>query len=354
MYPAASAAPTGHASTSAASILPPDVRNNSVTMPSTSTPQADHKPHLPPAARPVVPGKSTTAPPKAQAPQAPVQNAPSTIPARVHQPSLQSNAQRVMPSPRPETAQSAAYFSEMDESFLDGIELDAAQYAAESSPKEIQQAPSRYEDRCCDYALFQLSGLPHRAMSTAPQPAISRSTVPSAIVSAPPQRLSNAQHASAAYNNRPNPVPPQQTSRPPPQQQQPSRQAQHTARPNQPAQRPPFAIDQSRSAPVTNAQARQRAVPGGALPSVNVATNRNAPDTTNIEAVIAIGAKAAPELGHFAGGGFASARGVKRMAGEGFVKRVYQCFALLNLLQRRKSADGGSNPESSTKRECDG
>ena len=334
MYPAASAAPTGHASTSSASILPPDVRNNSVTMPSTSTPQADHKPHLPPAAKPVVPVKSTTAPPKAKAPQAPVQNAPSAIPARMHQPSVQSNAQGVMSSPRPETAQSAAYFSEMDESFLDGIELDAAQYAAESSPKEIQQAPGRYEDRCCDNALFGLSGLPHRAMSAAPQPAITRSTVPSAVVSAPPQRLSNAQPAPApaAFNNRPKPVP-QQTSRPQQQQQQPSRQPQHTARPNQPAQRPSFAIDQSRSAPVTNAQARQRAVPGGALPSVNVATNRNAPDATNIEAVIAIGAKAAPELGHFAGGGFASARGVKRMAGEGFVK--HGCHTLHCSISRR-------------------
>lgn len=148
-------------------------------------------------------------------------------------------------------------------------------------------------------------------MPSAQNPAASRAP---AAVSAPQRQ----QNAPSAPNARPKPAQPQQANRAP--QQQPSRPNQQQYRPNQPAQRPPLSIDQSRSAPVTNAQARQRAIPGGTLPSVNVATGRNAPESTNIEDVIAIGAKAAPELGHFAGGGFASARGVKRMAGEGSVK----------------------------------
>lgn len=148
MYPAASPAPTNHASTSSASILPSDMSNNNLAVPSTSTPQQPRKgPPLPVAgAKPASAPIPRPAQPRPQ--QGHVQNPPSAVPARLQQSNAQSythlNAQKPATPVRPETAQSAAYFSDMDESLLDGIELDAAQYEAETSPKEVQQAPPRY------------------------------------------------------------------------------------------------------------------------------------------------------------------------------------------------------------------
>jgi hypothetical protein len=74
-----------------------------------------------------------------------------------------------------------------------------------------------------------------------------------------------------------------------------------------------FAIDQSRSAPVSKAQLQARSGVGpGQLPTLALRGN----PTADLDAVAAIGAKAVPELGEFVGGGFASARGLKRQQPE--------------------------------------
>jgi hypothetical protein len=72
------------------------------------------------------------------------------------------------------------------------------------------------------------------------------------------------------------------------------------------------AIDQTRSAPVSKAQLHARAaLQPGQLPTMDLRGN----PTHTIEAVAAIGAMAVPEIGDF-GGGFSSARGLKRQQPE--------------------------------------
>ena len=123
-----------------------------------------------------------------------------------------------------------------------------------------------------------------------------------------------------------------------------------TARKEQVPPPRPLVIDQTRSAPITKAQlqasrpAGQSAAianrPGananaanqaraGGLPSLNIGINRNvaseqAAPTQSIDAIAASAAiKAAPEVNNL-GGGFGSARGLKRSAPDtGYVSIMY-------------------------------
>jgi len=247
-------------------------------------------------------------------PPAAVPNSASTrVQNQTNVPSGLSRERQPHPA-RPVTAETE--FGDMDESFLNDIELDATAdaYSARSSPSHqiVSDAQNVNQNQP------NQQNMHNRNQSTSNIPANAQQRPGMAPNNHRPTNAQNRQQSIVNQN-----VAPQQ---PEYNQQQQNRRPPPVARPqivNANAQQPPartFTIDQSRSAPVTNAQVRSSrpsTVQGGTLPSLNVGSSNRAQSVAepapDIAQLAAIGAKAAPELGSF-GGGFASARGVKRVS----------------------------------------